>query len=286
MIKRILLALDIDMDTPIATRYAVKLAKQFDAALTGLAVVDTKNIKQKVGVGGIGTTYYADKLRKQMTREARQQAGKLLDKFEAIVTESGLKHATRMMEGVPYQRIIEDMKYHDLLVIGRESHFFYNRPERETDTLANIVKKSSAPTLVATESYRAPTSRVLIAHDGSVASARTIQWFVQLEPYGKDITIDVVNICRSKDDTEKEKAKLKVYLVTDYLKAHGYEDINEEVLPGDGSNAEVLIDYVREKKVGAVVLGAHAVSALRRLTFGSTTHDMVQQSPVPMFLSH
>ena len=286
MIKRILLALDLDIDTPIATHYAINLAKEFEASLTGLAVVDTRNINQKAGVGGIDSIYYADMFRKKMTDEARQQAGKLLDKFDKIVMESGLKYSTRMAEGVPYQRIIDDMKYHDLLVIGRESHFFYNRPERETGTLANIVKKSSAPTLVITESYRVPIDRVLIAHDGSMASARTIQWFVQLEPYGKDITIDVVNVCRSEKDIEKEKATLKLHLVADFLKAHGYEDINQQVLHSNATNAEIIIDYVREKKVDSVVLGAHSVSALRRLTFGSTTHDMVQSCPVPMFLSH
>jgi nucleotide-binding universal stress UspA family protein len=286
MIKRILLALDLDIDTPIATRYAISLAKQFDASLTGLAVVDTKNINQKVGVGGIGSIYYADKLRKQMTNEARQQAGKLLDKFDKIVTESGIKYAARMGEGVPYQRIIDDMKYHDLLVIGRESHFFYNRPERETGTLANIVKKSSAPTLVITESYRVPIDRVLIAHDGSMASARAIQWFVQLQPYGKDITIDVVNVCRSKKEIDIEKAMLKLHLVADFLKAHDYKDINQQVLDSEGSNAEVINNYVQEVKSDTVILGAHAVSAVRRLAFGSTTHDMVQSCPVPLFLSH
>ncbi|MGK7369306.1 MAG: hypothetical protein ACNS64_03755 [Candidatus Halalkalibacterium sp. M3_1C_030] len=44
MINRILVALDLDLDTPLANRYAIKLAKKFDASVSGLAVVDTVDI--------------------------------------------------------------------------------------------------------------------------------------------------------------------------------------------------------------------------------------------------
>ena len=286
MIKRILLALDRDPDTPLAMRYAIKLAKKHKASLTGLAIVDTKNIQEFVGDGGISTIYYTNELRKEMSEESREQAGVLLDRFDKMVREANVKHATKMVEGVPYQRIIEDMKYHDLLIIGRESHFFYNRPEQETNTLADIVKNSTAPTLVVTESYYEPINKVIIAHDGSTASARSIQWFIHLEPYGKDVEIHLVNICDDTKDAEKEKANLKLRLVKDYLRAHNYENIHLQVVNRNKSNADSIIDYLREEGGHVVVLGAHAVSAIRRLTFGSTTHDMVQGSPVPLFLSH
>lgn len=285
MIKRILLALDLDIDTPIATKYAIKIAERFDASLTGLAVVDTKNINEKVGAGGIGTIYYTDILRKQMTEESRQQAGMLLSKFNEMVDKSDVNHVTHMEEGGPYQRIIEDMKYHDLLVIGRESHFFYNRPQKETDTLANIVKNSSAPTLMVTETYQS-VRNVVMAHDGSTASSRAIQWFVQLQPYSKKITIDLIHVCNLDKEEEKNKGKLKLHLASDLLKAHGYKNINQELLSAESSNADAIIDYIHKEQSDLVVLGAHSVSAVRRLAFGSTTHDMVQNSPVPLFLSH
>ena len=41
MIKKILVALDLDTDTPVATRYALDIAERYGASLTGLAVVDT-----------------------------------------------------------------------------------------------------------------------------------------------------------------------------------------------------------------------------------------------------
>ena len=78
MIKRILVALDPDSDSRIATRYAVQIAQQTDARITGLAVVDTKTIEVSARGGGIGSMYYAEKLRENLTQETRDQARRLI----------------------------------------------------------------------------------------------------------------------------------------------------------------------------------------------------------------
>lgn len=287
MIKRILVALDVDTDTPVAINHAIKLAKTFDASISGLAVVDSANIAADVGGDAIGATYYPDyymeNLGEHMTEESREEAGKLLKNFDEMTSKAGVKNIQMMEEGVPYERIIEDLKYHDLLVIGRESHFFYNRPERETNTLADIVKKATAPSLVVTESYR-KVERVAIAHDGSAASARALQWFVQLEPYGNNIEIDIIHVCDLNNETVVDNSKLLLHLVRDYLKAHEYPKINEQLLE-KGDTAKRIIDYVKENGIDLVIMGAHSMSAIRRLTFGSTTHELVKNSPVPLFLS-
>lgn len=285
MIKRILLVLDTDADTPLATQYAVKLAEKFDATLTGLAVVDLKNINAQVGGGGIGTIYYAEQLRGHLTEDAREKAGELLNVFKKTVEKSGVKHTEYMQEGVPYERVVEDMKYHDLLVIGRESHFFYNKPEKETKTVAQLIKKGTAPTLIVTDHYRA-VKKVLIACDGSIASSRAVQWLVQLEPYGKDIKVDLVHICNTKKESIVDKSKLLLHLTADYLKAHEYSRINQVILDNEGSNGEVILDYVKTNGIDLAVLGAHSYNAIKRLTFGSTTYELVKNSPVPLFLSH
>lgn len=285
MIKRILVALDLDPDTPVATRYAIKLGETFNASLTGLAIVDIEQIYSEVGGGGIGTIYYADQLRQHMTEQSREKAGKLLESFQQMTQDSGVKHAGHMGEGVPYERIVEDMKYHDLLVIGRESHFFFNRPEKETKTVARLVKKGTAPTLIVMQGYQ-PVEKVLIACDGSAASARAVQWFVQLEPFGKDIRIDLIHICDTGDEAIADESKLLLRLNSDFLKAHGYKEINQVLLDKNGSNGDIIIDYIKENGMDLVVVGAHSYNAIKRVTFGSTTHDLVKGSPVPLFLSH
>lgn len=284
MIKRILVALDIDTDTPVAIQNAIQLAENCDASVSGLALVDTADIKAQVGGGGVGTIYYAQQLRFNMTEDAREKAGELLGMFEKMVREKNIRHSQLMEEGVPHERIIEDMKYHDLLVIGNESHFFYNRPDRDTKTLARLVKKSSSPVLVVNTLIGA-LNKVVVAHDGSVACSRALQWFVQLQPFGSDLSYDIVHVCNLNNKGEVDEGNLITHLASDYLKAHGCDNIHRELLE-QGNTGKILSDYVDKSGAGLVVMGAHSMSAVRRMTFGSTTHEMVMNCSVPLFLSN
>lgn len=283
MIKRILVALDPDEDTPLATRYAIELAKRTEASITGLAPVDTTRIASEVGGTSIGPAYYAEDLHKEMTESSMKKAGELLESFSDRVSKAGLRDITTIGEGMAHERIAEEAKYHDLLLIGRETHFFYNRPDEDTHTLAKVLKVATAPILVITEAYR-EVDKVVIAHDGSAACARALQWFIHLNPFGKDIEMHVVHACDLDNQTITDKTKLLLHLVSNYLKTHNFNNIVTRLLD-KGKTGDRIIGYIRETGADMVIMGAHSMSALRRLTIGSTTHDMVENSPVPLFIS-
>lgn len=283
MIKRILVALDPDSDTPVATKYAIRLAKKFDASLTGLALVDIEHIYSSAGGGGIGTIYYAEMLREHMTKANREEATRLLDEFEKAMEKAGLKHFEIMEEGVPFERIIEDMKYHDLLVVGRESHFFYNKPKQETDTLAKVVKHGVAPTLVVSNIYH-EVNRVMVAFDGSAAAARTLQSFVHLLPYGRTPVVELVHVPEGRSEEQIEEANLILRLAESYLRVHEFSDVNKHILK-KGDSSSKLLEWARESGPDLILLGAHSVSAIKRIAFGSTTHAMITESEIPLFLS-
>ena len=283
MIKRILVALDPDQDTPVATRYAAEIAQRYDAALSGLAVVDTGHIAREVGPGGaIGATHYLEQSRKRIVDEAREAGQALVAAFEAALDEAGVRHGERVEEGAPDQRIIEDMKYADLLVIGRTPRFFYHRPERETDILAKIVKRGVAPALVVGEEYRA-IERVLIAYDGSDPAARTLQRFVQLRPFGRELAVELVHVHPSETKGAAQRSELLLRLAGSFLQAHGFERVTETSMAGGGP-AERLLEQADRVGADLIVAGAHSVSAVRRMAFGSTTHTLLETCTLPLFL--
>jgi len=283
MIKRILIALDPDEDTPIATQYAISLAQKFDASLTGLAVVDTSNIYPTSIVGEIDTTHHARHLWEELSEESRNMAKKLLEKFRTSVEKAGIRYTAIKKEGASYDRIIEGMKYHDLLIIGRDSHFFYNEPKRETKTLAKVVKHGVCPTMVITDSYR-EIKKILVAFDGSNAAARSLKSFVQLMPYGKDLEIELFQLI-DKEEKENSKSSESILDYAEYyLNEHGFININKELIE-NGKPSQQIMD--RQKQIGAdlIVLGAHSVSAIRRITFGSNTHDLITKTDTPLYLN-
>lgn len=283
MIKRILVALDPDQDTPVATRYAAEVAGRYDAAVSGLAVVDTGHIAREVGPGGaIGATHYIEQSRKRMVDEAREAGQTLVAEFEAALDEAGVRHSGCVEEGVPDRRIIEDMKYCDLLVIGRTPRFFYHQPERETPTLARVVKRGVAPALVVGEEHHA-IERVLVAYDGSDPAARTLQRFAQLQPFGRDLSVELVHVHAGDTKGASERSELLLRRARPFLQAHGFERVTETSMAGEGP-AERLLEQADRVGADLIVAGAHSVSAVRRMAFGSTTHTLLENCTLPLFL--
>lgn len=285
MIKRILVALDPDADTPVATRYAVELAERVQAEVNGLAVVDTKHIVAETGIGGsIGAMHYAEKIRRQMNDKARDIARELTQTFVDTLDRTDLTHHEHVTDGVPAELIEDELKYHDLLFIGRHPHFFYNRPDRATDTLAKVVKRGAAPTVVVGPDYRR-IERVLIACDGSAPAIQTMQRFAQLQPFGTDLELDLVHIREDTGEAARDKADLLLHRARVYLEAHGFTTLHETSMEGDDT-ASRLLKHAAHTNADLIVAGAHSVSAVRRVAFGSTTHALLDDSTVPLFLYH
>lgn len=283
MIKRILVALDPDGDTPVATRYAIRLAKKFDAELTGLAVVDVGNLNSMIGVGGYGTEYAAREVWVEMTEETQKVAQNLLNAFKRSVEKEGIRHRDLKQQGASAELIIEEMKYHDLLVLGRDSKFFYSEPDKDTRTLAKVVKGGVSPTLVVTDEYR-EIENIMIAFDGSSAAARSLKAFVHLLPYGKDIEIDLVIVADGESSEAMEKSASILKMAENYLKAHNFNYIIKTVLEKREPGLSIL-DRQLMKNPDLLLLGAHSVSAVKRTAFGSTTHYMITSTMGPLFLS-
>jgi len=279
MIKKILVALDQDSDTPVATQYAIQIARNTQARLTGLAVVDTKEIESSSRGGGIGSMYYAEKLKENLTAETRKMARDLINTFEKRVEKENIEHAEAVEEGVSFERIVEDMKYHDLLILGLDPHFFYSHPKKHTNTLAGIFHHTVGPTLLVPKVY-VPVKKVLFASDGSNHSARTLHSFIHLSPFGKDITIDVLHV-HSKNNHDSE---LHLQLTKGYLNAHGFDSKVISVI--DKSPELAIMEQAQLLKADLIVSGGTAHSGITGIRFGHTTAHLVENSTIPLYVDH
>ena len=278
MIKRILVVLDADGDTPVATRYAIDIARRHGAELTGLALVDTGSIEASTRGGGIGSMYLAENLKDELTKEARAVAHKLTSAFRESASEAGVVARAQTDNGAPLHRIAEDTKYHDLLVLGKVPHLFYSHPYQQTLTIGALLKETVGAALVVTESY-APVRRVLVAHDDSPQSALALRSLVHLRPFGSEVKIDIVNVHKQKRSAESghvlEKARA-------YLRIHGMEANAVSIQSDDPFGA--IVESATQYGADLLVLGIHVVAPLTKLAFGSTTASFLDSVPVPLWL--
>lgn len=278
MVKRILVALDQDADTPVAVDYAFDVAHRNIAGVTGLAVVDVDRIESSSSGGGIGSMYYAEKLREKLTNKTRIRAQELVDEFSHASEAQHIPYQIEVKEGAPSEKIIEELKYHDLLFIGNNPHFFYGHPDQTTTTLAHVVKKCVAPVIIVPDKHSEITCAVL-AYDGSDPSVKALQRFAQFSPFGNNVRIHVVSVCDTKKDAD---AEMKARNACKYLESYGYE-AKPITLHGDKPVRHIL---GHAEQVGAelIIAGAHSVSMMHKLAFGSTTESLVKDGRFVLFL--
>jgi nucleotide-binding universal stress UspA family protein len=280
MIKRILVALDPDSDSRVATQYAVRIAQQTDARITGLAVVDTRNIEASSRGGGIGSMYYAEKLRENLTQETRDQARALIAQFESHVEGCDVRHIETVEEGVPFERIVEDMKYHDLLVVGCDPHFFYGHPKKRTNTLAGVFHHTVGPTIVVPKVHR-EVKKVLFATNGENSASRAIRRFVELEPFGSDLDVEVM-IVYEKD--EQVDAEFHLQLTKDYLSDHGYKAHVTGMQ--DSHRGDRILERAADLDVDLIVAGSTTSKGLTGYHMSKTTQQLTDNETIAVFVEH
>ncbi|HKI46295.1 MAG TPA: universal stress protein [Balneolales bacterium] len=284
MIKRILVALDPSPDTIIATEYAIDIAQKNDAAVTGLAVIDAGKIAAEAVGSGIGVMYYSDLLKKHLDKETRDISKRLIGEFDERIAATGIEHMFSMKEGVPFDRIIEDMKVHDLICIGRRPNFFYSNPEPESKTLTKIVRNATIPVFIAGNEYR-PIRRVMIAYDGSPAVIRAIHSLTHLQPFGIPEYCVLVHVRQSEDEKVKKDSDLLLSLAAGYLEDHGMSNVDVSNL-SKGDIADKLILTADQLEIDLLVAGTHSGSMWRRLAFGSTLEKLLEEDIRPFWVYH
>jgi nucleotide-binding universal stress UspA family protein len=215
-----------------------------------------------------------------LTSEAHKQARTLLDAFTETARNAGVDYEEHIRQGMPFHRIIDEMKFHDLLVMGETPHYFYSQPQQRTRTLARVVRDTVAPTLIIREEREPPVERTLIAFDGGGSSVRALHAFAQLRPFGTEIPVTLLHV---HDDLPDASSRL-LKQAHGYLEAHGF---TAETTSVDGKAPHKEINaHAKEAKADVVVAGARSVSRLRRLAFGSNTAPLLEECPAALFLHH
>jgi nucleotide-binding universal stress UspA family protein len=284
MTQRILVVLDPDSDMPVATETAIDIARTTGSQVTGLAFVDKDSIGNDTAGGGIGSMYFAERLREKLTEETRQKAQALIDTFTARVEAEGISHSgDRVGEGELVKSLLDEMRTHDLLIAGRESHFYYAEPERRTHTLGKVLQDAAAATLiVGTE--RPNVRRVAVAYDGSGSSARTLQKFAHLAPFGTDLDVEIVHVRGGSEAEILASERLREDAAL-YLRAHGFARVTTTGIESSDP-ANRICEIAQGGRADLVVSGAFAKTGFRKMLFGSSATKLLEQAKVPLFLYH
>jgi nucleotide-binding universal stress UspA family protein len=274
MIKRILLGLGGTPFTDVAIERAVELAKIHGALITGVTVVDTKQLSQ-VGPVPLGGGVYAAKLREQRLTITEERIEEAIESFKKKCAESNILTKIERETGDPFESMIAHARYNDVTIFGLKSLFDYGFTSEPRDALIRLVSQGVRPIIAVSLKFRT-IRKVLIAYSGSMESAKAMRRYVQLNPW-RNVRLRIVHFGKNDDSTAQ---LLKD--AAEYCRDHGFSTETEAV---ENSAKDHLIEYARQHDLDLIVMGNSIRNLIFRHLLGDTVLNAIQQSDRPLFLA-
>lgn len=274
MMKRILVGLGGTEYTGAAIRQAVTLALAHDADVTGVSIIDEARLTYS-GPVPIGGGHFAHELANDRLEKAKERSERAVQEFTDACRAAGVRHQVLREIGEPFTLLIDQARYHDLMIFGLRSLFEYDLVPDPHNALVQLVQAGVRPLIAVSKGFY-PVRKVLIAYSGSMESAKAMKRFVQMRLW-PDATLRIVTF-----EHQADKAEQLVSDAADYCSAHGFE-VEEAFVPR--SPKDHLLPYAEEWGADLTVVGNSAKSLLLRRIFGETALHAIQNANRPLFLS-
>jgi nucleotide-binding universal stress UspA family protein len=277
MIKRLLVVLDDSEASRAAKTYAIQLAKNCDASLTGMAVVDTPWITaaQPEPLGGAAYKIRRDQ---ELVSKTRTHMEKMLKSFVEKCKQLQVKCSTSEREGFPVTEIEKLSQEHDLIVIGRTTDFHFDLDQENDLTVKHITRDSPRPLIIVGPT---PSSgkTVLIAYDGSLQAARTLHMYLLLG-LADEHNVHIISIARhsqeANDIAGRAQKMCELYGIKPTVKS----------ITSTRPAEEIITTTAKEVEANLIVMGAFGHHGIREFFFGSCAQHMIKKSDIPLFIYH
>jgi nucleotide-binding universal stress UspA family protein len=274
MIKRILVPTDGSEAANCGVRFALSLAKQFDACLQGLHVVDVKLLEGpflRDLSASLGTAPYVN-YQGNIAMILEERGNAALEVFRKACDEAGIRCDTSQVNGVVHREIAEHGELADLIVLGRSGEHSPWLEGLLGSTTEAVVRRARGPVLV-TGNDAFTCEQILVAYDGGDFSRHALrigaEWAAHLHA-----RIHVLSM-------GNDSARQRLDEAQEYLQAHDVE-VTLEHREGDAS--EGIVAYAAECGAGLLVMGAYGHGKVREFVLGSRTSYALNHAPCPVLL--
>lgn len=274
MIKRILVGLGGTPYTPVAIQRAVTLARTHDAEVTGVTILD----RGRVRCEGLGLVKSPDResVRAERMEIARSQIQQSVEDLETACQKANIRYRVAEETGDAFTALLDQARYHDLMVFGLRSVFEYDFLAGDPESLLiRLVGAGVRPLIAVSDQFRS-ISRVLIAYSGSMESAKAMKRFVQLRLW-PEAELRLFTFHASSD-----KALELLVAAEDYCRMHGYR-VSRDYNPGDPK--VLLLAAANLWQADMIVMGNSARSVLVRKALGDTLLATLRDTKIPLFLA-
>ncbi|MGI9482907.1 MAG: universal stress protein [Hyphomicrobiales bacterium] len=274
-IKDLAIAFNASENSLAALKFAIQMCNKYDAALTGVHAHMPVSFE-----GHVGRWVTAD-VRKMLQKAEDDAARETETRFRNLITDEGFKGEVHWIseEGQPNDILARTARYHDLLLIGQ-----YSNPERAKRHVRaeELVLRSGKPILLVPNGYAVRPFKGLatVGWDGSRPAARALSDAMQILETKEQL--DVVTVVGSK---KKSAAPGKSDIIA-HLNRHGINAKRVELSANREGVGPTILAHCDETDPDVLVMGAYSHAPLREELFGGVTRHIIQNTKVPVLLSH
>lgn len=274
MFRNILVPQDGSSHSNSSLAYAIFLSKKFKAVLIGQYVVDTVAFEGPFLhdlSGALGFEPYLNFSSKM--RDVLEQKGKeILENFKEACKMAGIESDTILDSGIVSNRICEESKIADIIVMGRRGINVSFEHGLLGSTTEGVIRKAPKPVMIVSDKYE-EIRKPLLVYNGSFSSSRVMRTAAEFAKV-LALPLTVLIVSRGKNEGLLNEAE-------EYFKPYELEVkyvTLENKVPAD------IVTYIDSEFHDLVFLGASGHGKLVERVLGGTTEFVLRNLEKPIIL--
>lgn len=277
MIKSILLSVDGSAYTDAVLKCGIHLAREFDAKLKVISIVDIRIFEWALAIGADGfvPVIPSSLYQEESKRLLEEKADAVLTKCSGILRKEGVLFELQKISGPPVDVICEQAHLVDLVVMGARGEFAKWESKMIGATLEAVTRQSNKPILITPVTYRG-CGKILIAYDGSDNSNKALQLAAF---FGTKLAVPMTVL------TVTEDANLGQKVCEEARRYFGAHDVTVQTEIVSGHPDVKIVQHANQNNFDLIIMGAYGHSRIREAILGSTTEQVMRNASVPVLLA-
>ncbi|MEP7099520.1 MAG: universal stress protein [Burkholderiales bacterium] len=277
--KSLLVLLDDELPCISRTQTAIRLARQLDCHLVGLAPTGLLDLPAVPGSAAALSEFAAT-----AWDALRDQAERVADRFRNDCRTAGLmSHEVILDEADAARSLIRHAHCNDLTLLTQADPGA-PRYRAASELVEMVVLHSARPTLILPHAGRFEQigTRALVAWDDSREAARAVADALPLLRHATDVRLAT---WPEGDGDERLSLQSRLEAARHWLARHGI-DAHAQVEPPSSSIADALLARAIESRCDLLVMGAYGHARWAERLLGGATRGLLRAMPVPVLMSH
>jgi nucleotide-binding universal stress UspA family protein len=276
MFRTVLVHVDNRAGSAERTRFAVSLARQFEAGLIGLTA-GLPRLPVEVYADGFGSIALGPEYTEFDRKHVEAEFGQTAAAFRQLTDGSGVETSWRAVFEAPSVAVIRAAAAADLVVLGTGDTSLIG--DFVSPSAGDIVLHTGRPILLAPHGRdRIDVKNVVIAWKDTAEAQRAVADALPfMKRAGSVVVVQVKEDAAGAPDLADTQA---------FLKRHGIGAKTQIIQRGSASVADAVIDFARKSEADLIVSGAYGHTRMREWIFGGVTRGLLTRSPIPCLFSH